>query len=317
MQEAVSQTIGVISVNWLSIIDHSPKGILDPACDHANAKILEQLASLHSIAVDYPKTGRPVTMQEIPASRVRERPDWSEPELPDGNTTVYYQSQRWVGRLYRKIELVEPDVRRSHSPSTFGFPPSDDIFAIFEKNTFPRNDPVERAIRKRIADMTGLSPWRYPKDCIRPIWSCYKAYVSALRTICVNYSLAQTQSAMLTEEEVVLGTIAAPTNQTRMRKDKMMKMQEQTSQLVSRTTTLIVGSNDKDDREALKRAWVAFRISTIRSDAFGSRSFGLVAMRLLFDLLNNLEASQEPQATSASNAIWADDTIDDIHSAWT
>jgi hypothetical protein len=44
------QALGVVSINWLLIADHSPSGILDPDC--------MKLAVLHSAAVDYPKTGQ-------------------------------------------------------------------------------------------------------------------------------------------------------------------------------------------------------------------------------------------------------------------
>ena len=263
-----------------------------------NTRALERLADLHSAAVDYPKTGMPVPKHDIPGSRIHEKPDWSKPEISDGDTSLYYESQRWIGRLFRRIELPQlPQDSKSQAPPAFGFPPWEHVLNVFQKNKFPRNDRVEEAIRLQITPYV-VSPYRYSMDRIKPIWSCYKAYVSSLRTICANFTLAQRSTDMLTEEEVVLGTIVALSSQPRMRKDRMAKMQEQVALLVSRTIKQILASDEKSNVKVLKRAWVAFRVSTVQPKTFGSRSFGLIAMRVLFDALQNLVDPASPVAYS-------------------
>lgn len=252
------------------------------------------LAELHSKAADYPKTGTPVTMQEIPRSKLDSRPDWSAPEVQDGDTRVYYESQRWIGRLYREINLTVPEVAKAGSRKSHTFPSIDNVIDIFNKNKFPTDDPVEEALRVRITPYVA-SPYRYSRKRIEPVWDCFRSYVTSLRTLCTTFSLVQRHAAMLSEEEVVVGTIVAQTNQPHMRKERMAKMRDQAGQLVARTAERMIGSDRGDRkearREAVKRAWVAFRVSTMQPDAFGSRSFGLIAIRELVVALKELEAS--------------------------
>ena len=111
---------------------------------------------------------------------------------------------------------------------------------------------------------------------------------------------------MLTEEEVVVGTIVAQTTQPRVRKDKMAQMRGQASSLVARISRDIVGSDESNKKEILKRAWVAFRISTIDPDTFGSRSFGLIALRELLDAVKCLDADPTCTCEMETSATAAD-----------
>lgn len=285
------------------MLDQSPRGVLDPASGHENTRPLEILAELHSNAVDYAKTGLPISIREIPRSRLDAKPDWSAPELGGGDTVEYYESQRWIGQLYREIELSVPVVKRCHVQALKqrGFPSLDQVLDIFAKNKFPREDPVEKAIREHVTPFM-VSPYRYSRKRIEPAWSCFKSYVSALRTICVTYSLVQRGSAMLTEEEAVVGTIVAPSSQPRARKENISGMHEQTSLLVSAVTSQIVGPDEKNEEETLKRAWVAFRISTIQPEAFGSRSFGYVAAREILRAVEALEKSRLAEGRERRNS---------------
>lgn len=286
-----SDTIGLIATNWLTIMDQSPPGVLDPSSTHKHKEALEVLAELHSKAADYPKTGMPVDVQEIPRSTLDCRPDWSAPEGQDGDSPIYYKSSRWIGRLYRAIDLDHvPESTSSVLQTPTKFPSIDKVVEIFDRNKFPANDPVIEALRVRITPFVA-SPYRYSKKRIDSLWDCYRSYVTSLRTICTTFSIAQRHAAMLSEEEVVVGTIVAQTSQPHMRKERMAKMREHSGQLVFRTAARIVGSQPDDNKEALKRAWVAFRVSTVQADAFGSRSFGLIALRELFNALRKLESA--------------------------
>ncbi|GJE90830.1 RNA dependent RNA polymerase [Phanerochaete sordida] len=285
-----SDTIGLIATNWLALMDQSPPGVLDPESEHEHREALEVLAELHSKAVDYPKTGMPVNMQEIPRSTLNSRPDWSAPEIQDGDTRVYYESQRWVGRLYRKIHFIAPDTSKAGSKKSHSFPSIDKVIEIFNENKFPKNDPVAEALRVRVAPHV-VSPYRYSRKRIEPVWDCFRSYVTSLRTLCTTFSIVQRHAAMLSEEEVVLGTIAAQTNQPHMRKERMAKMRDHAGQLVWRTAARMVGSEPGDRKEVVKRAWIAFRVSSMQADAFGSRSFGLIASRELLAALRELEGS--------------------------
>ena len=63
------------------------------------------LAQLHSDAVDYPKSGEPVKLEQVRKLLPKLKPDWSAPETNTGQSARYYPSQSSVGRLFRDVEL--------------------------------------------------------------------------------------------------------------------------------------------------------------------------------------------------------------------
>src|SRR5205807_6022022 len=90
------QVVGIVATNWLLIADKSPQGIFDNKC--------RTLAQLHSNAVDYPKSGRPVQLEHIPKVDPG-KPDFMAPETANINSDEYYKSQRALGHLFRAIDL--------------------------------------------------------------------------------------------------------------------------------------------------------------------------------------------------------------------
>lgn len=72
-------------------------------------------------------------------------------------------------------------------------------------------------------------------------------------------------------------------------------MREQSSILVNRTAVSIVGLKEEDGgkKEALTRAWLAYRLSTLRPHTFGFRSFGFVAMHEIFYAIKWIMAMEE------------------------
>ncbi|POW19920.1 hypothetical protein PSHT_04098 [Puccinia striiformis] len=70
----VNDNVGIIASKHVLIADSSPLGVLDTRC--------LKLTELHSRAVDYPKTGMAVSMDEIPRStKGNMKPDFMCPEL--------------------------------------------------------------------------------------------------------------------------------------------------------------------------------------------------------------------------------------------
>ncbi|CAG8471792.1 18903_t:CDS:10 [Racocetra persica] len=84
--------IGMIGSLHLALADFHPEGIFHPQC--------LKLAELHSKAVDFNKTGVPVT-ESLPTTN--EYPDFME-----NKTKKVYESQKILGQLYRNIELDQP-----------------------------------------------------------------------------------------------------------------------------------------------------------------------------------------------------------------
>ncbi|KAA8529779.1 hypothetical protein F0562_034121 [Nyssa sinensis] len=89
----VNDTLGIIDNTHLVFADKEP--------DKARSKPCIQLAKLHSVAVDFPKTGVPA---EIPPKlRAKEYPDFME--KPDKTT---YESQSVIGKLFREVKDMAP-----------------------------------------------------------------------------------------------------------------------------------------------------------------------------------------------------------------
>ncbi|CAG8493686.1 4830_t:CDS:10 [Dentiscutata heterogama] len=84
--------IGIIGNLHLVIADYHPEGVYHRRC--------LKLAELHSKAVDFNKTGVPVT-EKLPV--MEEYPDFME-----NKTKIEYKSQKILGKLYRNIEVDHP-----------------------------------------------------------------------------------------------------------------------------------------------------------------------------------------------------------------
>lgn len=84
--------LGPIAVAHKYWADRQPDGVKDPIC--------LELARLHSMAVDYAKTGVPA---KFPKSlRVQSWPHWSEPR----KGKPWYTSQKVIGQLYEEVQRV-------------------------------------------------------------------------------------------------------------------------------------------------------------------------------------------------------------------
>ncbi|KAI0093951.1 RdRP-domain-containing protein [Irpex rosettiformis] len=289
-----SDSIGLIASAWLAKADSSDKGIHDSDC--------LALAALHSDAVDYPKTGMAVPIDRIPRNKSSAKPDWSCPELTVGdNTTLYYESQRWLGKLFREIKLPEPHMPHIYLASRQRNVEMDRVVNMFKDNTlYSRHQPGgEIVLAVRIAVSEFIDPWRHSKSQIRETWKIFQEFAYELNSICVLHVLSTARAAMLTEEEALVGTIVAKCTDQKKRKEQTAKLRERTTNLFDRTARQVVGPglNEGDDFKqhtegALRRAWVAYGVSLIfrRSEFFGSQSFGILALSEIFDAIKKLEA---------------------------
>ncbi|EKM55555.1 uncharacterized protein PHACADRAFT_161565 [Phanerochaete carnosa HHB-10118-sp] len=289
-----SDNIGMIVSSWLVQADQSDQGIFDEAC--------LTLAELHSDAADYPKTGNPVSMRKVPRYALPTmKPDWSAPEIQD-RLGLFYQSQRSIGRLYREVQLPVP---RAQPPPANAFDVhlnTADTIAIFRVSFKPR-DVLERVMYNRTSQFISMPDVLNHSDiAITEICSILQDYARTLRQICVSFNISHRRAARLSEEEVVAGTIVAQSSQPRVRKEAVSQMREQSSFLVSRIAARIVGPKEGDGgkNEALTRAWLAYRLSTLQPHAFGFRSFGLVAMHEVFDAIKWIVAMGEREKFCAA-----------------
>ncbi|KAI6820609.1 RdRP-domain-containing protein [Hortaea werneckii] len=112
VQHMKHDNLGRIAMAHRYHADGSDDGVKDPKC--------LELAQLHSLAVDYAKTGKPA---EFPRRlRVRRYPHWAEP-----GKKLTYHSKKVLGKLYDMVQRQDPEpawdlpfdqrVLSRHSPS--------------------------------------------------------------------------------------------------------------------------------------------------------------------------------------------------------
>ena len=88
------------------------------------------------------------------------------------------------------------------------------------------------------------------------------------------------------EDEVIVGTILAPARDSRLRrqrKEQTSQMREQASILVDYFESAMLQGIERGVEAGLRRAWLSFRLTTICRDAFGCKSFRLIALHAIFD----------------------------------
>lgn len=280
--------MGIIAINWLIIADQSSEGILDPHC--------LRLAQLHSDAVDYPKSGNPVPLERIPRLKFKAKPDWNAPETLTRATPDFYESTRAIGRLYRRIEL--PALRTVTRASRFQRRNLEDgheltladILDGFRTPEPHHDNGVQLTVKHRVSEFIILPEEdNVDEDVISRLWELFEYYSSRLRTICADHTLSDSRSAMLTEEEAVIGTIVAKCSQPRKRKDLMSQLREQTATLVASVRDEIAGEIDTPSEKSLERAWIAYNIALMEDDYFGARSFAWIALGEIFDAIKDIE----------------------------
>ena len=125
------------------------------------------------------------------------------------NNELYYESSRAIGKLFRSIDLpalreAERAGRRQRRRLQNATRDEElgDIFEAFYENILDEDDEVAEAVRERVAAFIVTEE---PDDeMITVVWERFGSYVSALRSICADYTLSQSRSAMLTEAEAVV-----------------------------------------------------------------------------------------------------------------
>ncbi|KAI0068465.1 RdRP-domain-containing protein [Artomyces pyxidatus] len=284
----INDLLGMVAIFWLLIADANPDGIFCQDC--------LTLGQIHSDAVDYPKSGQPVSMDSIPKPKGKVRPDWNAGEMVDlDNTANYYESQRAIGRLFRDIDL--PAVTTANRTARFqrrrieaGTEPDlEDIFA--ELCLDDHGDLLYAAVESRVDEFISTDPHN---ERVGVAIELLEEYARDLQAICAACTLSQRRgSAMLTEEEAVIGTIVAKCSQPRKRKDMVAQLRDQTSFLVKHVREEIAGDDDSPKTEWLQRAWAAWTVSRVRGKYFGAKSFGWIALGEVFDAIRGIEMDEQ------------------------
>ncbi|KAK1223808.1 hypothetical protein PQX77_013332 [Marasmius sp. AFHP31] len=293
-----SDVIGLIATNWLIIADQSTRGIFDPDC--------LKLSDLHSDAVDYPKTGNPVSPQRIPKLKYKAKPDWQAPEtLSTEHNADFYKSERAIGRLFRRIDLppLHSDVPltrnerrmiREGRDQTRGVDSIAQSLATARLRDDPLIEVVESHVEKYIPTSTRRS--REEREHIARIFA---GYCSNLTSILRSFTLSHRRDALLSEEEAIIGTIAQKTSQNRQRKENMSKLREHTDTIVRGVRDELDGDDEVAAEESLAQAWLAWKLALKeRNQTLGARSFGWIALGAIFDAIKEIDDSRRSRAGS-------------------
>jgi RNA-dependent RNA polymerase len=247
-----------------------------------------KLGDLHSDAVDYPKSGQPVSLDRIPKLKFRTRPDWNAPETVTSDSDRFYESTKAIGRLFRSIELPDLRTQRRRQSREGHELTLEEILADFHIDGTDREEDIVRmTVEGRVQRFVNTRP--LDEEAINYASQLFNRYASELRTICATHTLAYSRSAMLTEEEAMIGTIVAKCPQQRKRKDLMAKLREQTNLLVNGIREDLMGDEDLPLEEGLMRAWVAWELSAVEKNMFGAKSFGWVALGGIFEAIKDIQ----------------------------
>lgn len=282
--------LGLIAINWLIIADQSQHGIEDPDC------LL--LADLHSDAVDYPKSGMPVSVKKIPRTKFKQRPDFQAPEtLSTKNSPDFYPSQRAIGKLFRKIDLphLETEVpvsrqeRRRIREGRGGNSGDVDRLTRSLANTHVQDNPLLETMEEHVNEYipTTLRPDQETRIHIAQM---FKRYCSEFTNLLASHTLSNAKTALLSEEEAIIGTIAQKTSQPRKRKELMASLREKTDTLVKGVREELAGDDDVTAYDSLQQAWAALELAISEpKKTVGAQSFAWVALGVIFDAIKEIE----------------------------
>ncbi|CAG7851524.1 Probable RNA-dependent RNA polymerase SHL2; AltName: Full=Protein SHOOTLESS 2 [Serendipita indica DSM 11827] len=276
--------LGIISMQCMLIADVRKDCLADPDC--------VKLAKLHSIAVDYPKTGRHVESSEIPWLDSRRRPDWYANELHNNNPDLY-QSQRHIGHLFRAIELPAlPEAAKLARRQRRRIQRDEDEELNRDAVLRALSDDravISRYLRPKINTYIDLEEFvqGQPTNVIDELLDVFDTYWSNLQYIAKTNSLSN--STALSEEEVVAGSIVAKCSQPRRRQDVIADMRRSSTSLCDQVRNSIEGPEDTSGEDKLRRAWVAWKISEKYHQAYAAMSFGILALDTAFSAMRQLD----------------------------
>ena len=284
-----------------------------------------RLAGLCSQAVDYPKNGVPVNLEDLPHTIIHAKPDWKkvrtsyfcyhlterthitshqlQPEDNDYRPADFYESTRALGVLFRNIEV------QSITPPSSSYPNGTPLDPVHER---PLSDNISQALRPAIERHLGRFNTSFASlSAIEPL---FRHYARELGYICLTHAPSENTDVRLCEEEVALGAILAKCSQRRWKKDRMHRMREHAAQLVRdvrhRQRALGVplhrdskdgsGPPEEELRAALERGWAAWDFGMRNRTTFGAQSFALIGLNVVCDMLERLD--KKAQGSDSSRA---------------
>ncbi|KAI0719267.1 RdRP-domain-containing protein [Cerioporus squamosus] len=279
-----SDVMGLVADQHLRIADQSKDGTLDPDC--------MKLAQLCSQAVDYPKNGVLVDVNDMPRPYIRAKPDWKKKEDNDDRPGDYYESTRALGDLFRNIVVGPIQAPPSSYPNGAPLEP------IWEE---PLSDGISQALKRKVQHYLGRVENDDSAQLAEATEPLFRWYARELAYVCLTHAPAENTDVRLSEEEVVLGAILAQCSQRRWKKDRMHRMRDHVRQIVRDVKCRRRGlgmpeSKDKTEEparedlvSALAKGWAAWDFGMRNRNTFGARSFSLIGLGVVCEMLERLE----------------------------
>ena len=252
-----------------------------------------KLAVLCSQAVDYAKNGNPVDIHgNLPKKVIKFNPDWHKAEVTGARELDYYESDKALGYLFRKIELEDP------------IKPVDGLESECPEGIPPLEDAVTRAVSpviRRVLNTVTTGAAEQPDEDNGHNEQMHEHYVREMRFICITHTLVDAPDVQLKEEEVVLGTILANSVQPHWRNDRSYRMKLHAEDLVGDIRSQIIlkegeQPSEEELRAALTRAWAAWCWAQHNREKDYIESFALLVLGVVFDCLKRLGAVPESES---------------------
>ena len=252
--------------------------------------------------MDYVKNGIPVDLHnsDVPKPLIKFKPDWHKTEVTGARDFDYYESDRALGHLFRNIALYDPKE------------PIEDIST--ECLAPPLEDPITQAVAPRIRNALDLTQDEAAAAEQASVDDGYAEQLHAhfareMRYICVTHTLVDAPDVRLTEEEVVLGTIAADSTQPRWRHNRSDRMRQHAGALAGDIYVQIFQCEEEEEEKsrkptdeqllaALPRAWSAWCWAQYHRDREYIESFALLVLRIVFNCLKALGGLPVTELTS-------------------
>jgi RNA-dependent RNA polymerase len=220
---------------------------------------------------------------ELPSTLIREKPDWHMAEVVDPRNTDFYESDRALGFLYRNPNL-SVEIPKEDGASQ----PVDVIDSIGIVM-----DPISVALAPIVESCLGEeADAEVNDDADSDAARLFRKYVNELSYIRSTHTISSRPDSQLQEAEIVVGTILDKCTQKRYRQDRMYRMRNHTETLVQDIERHFVDKSLQPGYSewlvGLKGAWDAWNYSQRHYKEVGAGSFGLVALGIVLDCLDNV-----------------------------
>lgn len=165
----------------------------------------------------------------------------------------------------------------------------------------PYTDLISQAIKERLELVlgSGLLPTVSVGRELRveqKVKNAFQQYAEELRYIRFTHSLYAKSESRLLEVEVVAGTIECRRDLKRLRKERISRMRDHTISAVKNVRVELMGADTRENSgiQTLQTAWNAWGFSQVCKEE-GGRSFGLIALKIIFECWDSLAGKPEPK----------------------